>query len=158
MAWGRIVRCRMLLAFVEQAFWAGVKYRRVIEYAVVWAVMFLFMQEGLVKPYLATGKGEVLESFAVDLDAYRFELRFPPVFVSTAEAYAGIVPEKNRTPLRDLMCQPVETWKDVLENDFEKVVFKKYPQVRQCKEDLYREGAVYAAMTGSGSAVFGLFR
>jgi 4-diphosphocytidyl-2-C-methyl-D-erythritol kinase len=46
----------------------------------------------------------------------------------------------------------------VLENDFEKVVFKKYPQVRQCKEDLYREGAVYAAMTGSGSAVFGLFR
>ncbi len=147
------------LHLLNKHFGLGLSTGELLEYAVrLGSDVPFFMQEGLVKPYLATGKGEVLESFAVDLDAYRFELRFPPVFVSTAEAYAGIVPEKNRTPLRDLLCQPVETWKDVLENDFEKVVFKKYPQVRQCKEDLYREGAVYAAMTGSGSAVFGLFR
>jgi 4-diphosphocytidyl-2-C-methyl-D-erythritol kinase len=107
---------------------------------------------------LAEGKGNVLKPFDMVLDGYKVELRFPPVFVSTTWAYKEVVPNIKREPLQHVLKQPVETWREVLTNDFERVVFKKYPQIRQYKEDLYREGAVYASMTGSGSAVFGLFK
>lgn len=117
-----------------------------------------FLQDTPPAACLAGGRGDVLEPFAISLDDYSIEVRFPPVFVSTAWAYSEVVPDKNREPLQQVLSRPVETWKDVLVNDFESVVFPKYPQIQACKEALYREGAVYAAMTGSGSAVFGLFR
>ena len=117
-----------------------------------------FMQDTPPKAFLAEGRGSVLEPFDMALDGYKIEVRFPPVFVSTAWAYKEVVPNTNKQPLEHVLKQPVETWKDVLVNDFERVVFKKHPQIQQYKEDLYREGAVYASMTGSGSAVFGLFK
>lgn len=117
-----------------------------------------FIQQPPLLPALATGKGDVLEPFPLDLSPYRVELRFPPLSVSTAEAYANVRPRLQRMALRDLLEQPVDTWKFVVENDFEETVFEKYPLIRQYKQELYREGAVYASMTGSGSAVFGLFR
>ena len=70
--------------------------------------------------------------------------------------------QKCFTPLTDLRTilteTPVERWKDVVVNDFEASVFKKYPAIAELKEEFYRRGAVYAAMSGSGSAVFGIFR
>ena len=79
------------------------------------------------------------------------------IAVSTADAYRGIVPAVPEMPLRDVLARPVEEWKDLLVNDFEKTVFTKYPELAAIKQSLYDAGAVYAAMSGSGSALFAIF-
>ena len=111
------------------------------------------------RPMLGSGRGEVLAPFSLDLSAYRLEVVIPAGFsVSTADAYRGIVPHEPAQPLRAVLQCPVEQWKDLLVNDFEQTVFAKYPALRAAKEALYARGAVYAAMSGSGSALFGLFK
>ena len=110
-------------------------------------------------PMLGSGRGEILEPFDMDLSAYELRVEAPEgVSVSTKEAYAGIRPREDRAPLREILAAPVEQWRELLHNDFEDSVFPAYPQIRSLKESLYERGAVYAAMSGSGSAVFGLFR
>lgn len=111
-------------------------------------------------PMFAEGRGEVLSPVSLDLDDYEIEIEMPEgVHVSTAEAYGGIVPcERRDTPLRDALSLPVEQWRDNVVNDFEPTVFAAHPQIRDLKESMYRNGAVYAAMSGSGSAVFGLYK
>ena len=109
----------------------------------------------------ATGKGEILEPAddeAGNLDGYYITIVKPDVAVSTAEAYAGITPQKPRKCCRDIVRQPIETWKDELHNDFEPVVFAKYPELARIKQQLYDNGALYAQMSGSGSAIFGIFK
>ena len=59
---------------------------------------------------------------------------------------------------RDIVRQPIETWRDELTNDFEKPLFEEFPELRRIKEALYDEGALYASMSGSGSAIYGLFK
>ncbi|MDD4257060.1 MAG: 4-(cytidine 5'-diphospho)-2-C-methyl-D-erythritol kinase [Bacteroidales bacterium] len=108
--------------------------------------------------YLAGGRGDLLTPIPLSLSNYRIELRFPPVSVFTAEAYAGMVPQRRDVGLRERLLQPIDTWKCIISNDFETTIFEKFPVIRSYKEALYDEGAVYASMTGSGSAVFGLFR
>lgn len=110
------------------------------------------------RPAFASGKGEQLQDISLSLADYRIVLVKPECGVSTAEAYRGIVPKRPEFDLHKLETLPVEEWKWVVKNDFEATVFARYPQVGQLKEYLYRQGAVYAAMTGSGSAVFGIFR
>jgi len=109
-------------------------------------------------PMLGSGRGEILKPFALDLSGYRLEVVIPEgIAVSTADAYRGIVPHSPAKPLEEVLKAPVNTWKDHLVNDFEETVFAKYPALAGVKEDLYRKGAVYASMSGSGSACFGLF-
>lgn len=118
-------------------------------------------------PMSGSGRGEVLNPVGVDfLRDYEIRLVYPPVFVSTADAYRGIVPRNVRrergeiledTPLVDLLRLPVEQWKGRVENDFETTVFAKYPQLESYKQQLYDQGALYASMSGSGSAMFGIF-
>ena len=79
------------------------------------------------------------------------------IHVSTADAYRGIVP-RSSCPLADILRLPVDQWKDTLVNDFEATVFAKYPALEALKNDIYKKGAVYASMSGSGSALFGIFR
>ena len=111
------------------------------------------------RPMLGTGRGEVLEPFDLDLGDLRLEVVIPEgVAVSTADAYRGIVPREPEKPLREVLRQRVETWRADLRNDFEETVFQKHPELPVVKEKLYGRGAVYAAMSGSGSAFFGLFR
>ena len=111
------------------------------------------------RPMFGSGRGEVLEPWELNLDGYRLEVVIPEgVAVSTADAYRGIVPAQPAKPLRDVLRQDVSTWKEELHNDFETTVFAKYPSLAHVKEELYARGAVYAAMSGSGSAFFGLFR
>ena len=111
------------------------------------------------RPMFGEGRGEVLTPFELDLSAYSIRLVIPEgISVSTAEAYRGIVPAIPETPLREVLRQPVSTWKELLVNDFESTVFALHPRLAQLKEQLYAEGAVYAAMSGSGSALFGLFK
>lgn len=108
---------------------------------------------------IGTGKGEILEPFTVpSLAGLEIRVEKPPVNVSTAEAYRGIVPAFPQNSLRELLLQPVELWRDSVENDFERHIFDIYPQIREYKEMMYAGGALYASMSGSGSAVFGIFR
>ncbi|MBO4427103.1 MAG: hypothetical protein J5771_01275 [Bacteroidales bacterium] len=159
------------------------------------------------RPMFATGRGEILEAFDIDLSGYRFEIAIPEgIAVSTREAYMGLdasvrsdrpgrsaqpdssdlshLPDRSyrpettdggndsgqfcsyrpesrdggsATPLREALKLPVEQWKDAVVNDFERSVFPLYPKIAELKEEMYAKGAVYAAMTGSGSAVFGIF-
>ena len=111
------------------------------------------------RPMLGSGRGEILEPFDIDLSAYRLEVTVPDgIAVSTADAYRGIVPEEREHPLREILALPVTQWKGRLVNDFEKTVFAKYPRLAEIKQSLYDRGAVYAAMSGSGSALFALYR
>ena len=82
----------------------------------------------------------------------------PDVAVSTRDAYAKITPREPQKCCRDIVCQPIETWRNELVNDFEQPVFALYPQLAEIKEKLYSLGAVFALMSGSGSALFGIFR
>ena len=120
------------------------------------------------QPMLGTGRGEVLTPISLPaLVSYEIRTIFPDIFVSTADAYRGIITQENRAKngeilnnnsLLDIVSMPVEKWKDNLFNDFEITVFEKYPKLKEIKEDLYAQGATYASMSGSGSAMFGLFK
>ena len=109
------------------------------------------------KPVFAQGRGDVFSDVTVNLRGYKLVVVVPPVHVSTAEAYSMLKPARPEIPVSEIVQAPVEEWKDRLDNDFEKPVFEKYPLVREVKERLYASGAIYASMSGSGSAVFGLF-
>lgn len=109
-------------------------------------------------PMTAKGRGEILKPYSICLDGYEIRIFPQDVFVSTKEAYAGIAPHFPTIPLEEALNFPIEKWKDVLFNDFEESIFGKYPQLCAEKRRLYDEGAVYAAMSGSGSSIFGLFR
>ena len=110
-------------------------------------------------PMFGSGRGEILEPFPLELSPYRLEVVVPEgIAVSTADAYRGITPSIPEKPLKDILRQPVSTWKEELKNDFEQTVFAKYPALQAVKEELYGRGALYAAMSGSGSACFGIFR
>ena len=110
------------------------------------------------RPMFGSGRGEVLEPFAIDLSQYRLEVVVPEgITVSTAEAYRGITPRIPEKALREVLRQDIVTWKTDLGNDFEKTVFAVHPALAQVKAALYQRGALYAAMSGSGSACFGIF-
>ena len=109
-------------------------------------------------PSLATGRGEILNPINLSLKGYTILLVKPDVSVSTAEAYGGVTPHKPEISLAEAVMRPVSEWKDCVFNDFEPSVFAKHPLLAEIKEKLYNLGADYAAMTGSGSTIYGLFR
>ena len=109
-------------------------------------------------PAFGTGKGDILDPIELHLAGYHILLIKPPVFVGTAEAYSSATPKKPQYSLPEAIKYPVDEWRNTVFNDFEKSVFKKFPEIGQIKELLYREGAVYASMSGSGSSVYGIFR
>lgn len=112
-------------------------------------------------PSYAEGIGDVLMPADVPgagLGGYYLAVVKPSVAVSTRDAYAAIVPKTPAKCCRDIVRQPIETWKDELVNDFEAPIFAMHPELASIKQSLYDAGAVYAAMSGSGSALFGIFR
>ena len=113
------------------------------------------------EPSFATGRGEVLEPVNIaeqNLQGYYISIVKPTIAVSTREAFKQIICRQPEHCCRDIVRQPVETWKTVLTNDFEEPAFKQHPELADIKQRLYDLGAVYAQMSGSGSAFFGLFR
>jgi 4-diphosphocytidyl-2-C-methyl-D-erythritol kinase len=109
------------------------------------------------KPALAEGRGEILQPAEIDLSGYCILLVKPPLQVRTAEAYANIHPQLSARPLRELVHLPVAEWRTHVSNDFEAGIFTRHPELAAIKAALYDHGAVYAAMSGSGATVFGLF-
>ena len=121
------------------------------------------------RPMIGEGRGEILTSYPLegldygqeDTSSSEYELQVltpEGVAVSTADAYRGIRPHLPEVPLREALSKPVGQWQDVLSNDFEETVFAKYPELAAIKKSLYDSGADYASMSGSGSALFGIYR
>ncbi|MDR0348263.1 MAG: 4-(cytidine 5'-diphospho)-2-C-methyl-D-erythritol kinase [Tannerella sp.] len=108
-------------------------------------------------PVLASGTGTVFEEIPLSLKGSVIYIIKPDAAVSTQAAYASVTPAKPSVSLKEIAQTPVNEWKDILVNDFERSVFKQYPVIQALKNKLYEQGAVYASMSGSGSAVFGLF-
>ena len=110
-------------------------------------------------PMIGEGRGEVLTECSIDLEGYDLQVLTPEgIAVSTKDAYSGIRPHLPEVPLREALARPVEEWDGILVNDFEETVFVKYPELAAIKRSLYDSGAVYASMSGSGSALFALYR
>lgn len=110
------------------------------------------------KPCYAMGRGERLEPLELDLSAYRIAIINPAIHISTGRAFLDIKPEVPERSLRETIAEPISGWRDSLGNDFEKTVFPQHREVVEIKDELYRQGAVYASMTGSGSTVYGIFK
>ena len=111
------------------------------------------------RPMIGEGRGEILTEWPVDLSGYDLQVVTPAgIAVSTKDAYSGIKPHLPEVPLRDALARPVEEWDGILVNDFEETVFAKYPELAAIKMSLYECGAVYASMSGSGSALFAIYK
>lgn len=110
------------------------------------------------KPALVFGKGDQMRPIDLDLSEYWIALIYPNLAISTKEAYAKVIPSTPMIDLNLLTDLPIETWKEVLVNDFEKSLFPAYPVLNEIKTKLYQQGAIYASMSGSGSTMYGLFR
>ena len=107
---------------------------------------------------LATGIGDKLSPIDVSLSGWTLLLVKPDIHVSTREAYTGITPRQPERSLSDILTLPVEQWQGLLRNDFEDSIFAAHPEIAAIRDRLLDLGAVYAAMSGSGSAVFGILR
>ena len=110
------------------------------------------------RPVLAHGIGDLFTPIGLDLSGWHILLVKPDDFISTREAYQGVHPQQPQHKLAESIQCPVEKWRELVENDFESSVFPLHPTVADIKRRLYEGGALYAAMSGSGSSVFGLFR
>jgi 4-diphosphocytidyl-2-C-methyl-D-erythritol kinase len=109
------------------------------------------------EPKIAKGRGEIFEDVQINLSGWQILLVFPGIHVSTKEAYTGITPKKADYNLTGTLSQSPENWRGVIKNDFEPVVFDKYPAIAAIKNEMYEIGAVYASMSGTGSCVYGIF-
>jgi len=108
-------------------------------------------------PQYAKGRGEQMQAVRVDLSAFSIQLICPKIQVFTANAFKSVTPKPAAFDLRNIDTLPVAEWRNNITNDFEKVIFQQHPPLKKFKDSLYEQGALYAAMSGSGSAVYGIF-
>jgi len=108
-------------------------------------------------PALATGRGEVLTPLSLNLSSCNIQLVCPAVHVSTASAFCLLKARPASFDLRLLDTLPLAEWKERLSNDFETTVFRIHPVLARIKQQLYAQGAIYASMSGTGSAIYGIF-
>lgn len=108
-------------------------------------------------PQLATGRGEILQNINLSLKGLYLVLLQPDIHISTPMAYQNIVPEPANFKLEKLNELPIAEWNKLIFNHFEKGLFSRLPVLQELKEELYEVGASYASLSGSGSALYGLF-
>jgi len=108
-------------------------------------------------PAMISGTGTTVKHFEINLDNMFIGIAFPGFRISTPEAYANVTVKREKIPLDVLLQKDISTWKDNVLNDFEESLFPKHDELRDIKDCFYKNGAVYASLSGSGSAVFGLF-
>ena len=148
--------CAYMIRLLNEMFSLGICDDKMIGYAARLGADCAFFIKA--QPAYAEGIGERLQPISIDLSGYKMLVVRPNIPVSTKEAFSLITPQKPMKNCLDIVRQPIETWKDELVNDFEHSVFALHPEIGKLKEIMYDQGAVYAAMSGSGSSVFGLFR
>ena len=145
-----------MLVLLNEVFSLGLSEQQLINYAAQLGADCAFFIMN--RPAYAEGIGERLTPIELNLKGWFMTVVRPDIPVPTKEAFARITPHMPQKCCKDIVMQPVETWKDELVNDFEQSVFAVHPELETIKQKLYEEGAVYAAMSGSGSALFGLFK
>lgn len=148
--------CAVMISLLNDLFGLGLNNQQMIDYAARLGADCPFFV--LNRPVYAEGIGERMQPIHLDLSSWVLAIVRPNIPVSTKEAFSYIHPKRPAKNCREIVAQSVETWRDELTNDFEPSVFQIHPEIGQIKDDLYQMGAVYAAMSGSGSALFGLFR
>ena len=144
------------LKALNEMFNLGIGTQKLIAYAARLGADCAFFIRNI--PQTATGIGDVLSPCKISLKGYHLLLVKPDIYVSTPEAYRGIKPIHPTVAFAEQLFVPVDKWKGILKNDFEESVFPNHPGIKVIKEKMYARGAVYASMTGSGAAVFGLFK
>ena len=147
--------CAYMIMMLNTMFGLGLTEQQMMDYAARLGADCAFFVKS--RPAYAEGIGERLQPVSLDLSRYHLAVVRPDIPVPTKDAFALVKPAKPRRNCRDIVMQPVETWRGELVNDFEQSVFTLHPEIGAVKQRLYDLGAVYAAMSGSGSAVFGLF-
>ena len=147
--------CAAMLLLLNELFALGLSQQQLIDRAAHLGADCPFFI--LNRPAYAEGIGEQLQPIGLDLSGWHLVVVRPGIPVSTKEAFSLIHPAHPSKCCRDIVAQPVSTWRDELTNDFEQSVFALHPEIGAIKQHLYDLGAAYAAMSGSGSAVFGLF-
>ena len=145
-----------MLKLLNQKFALGLSTEQLLNYALQLGSDCPFFI--INKPCFATGRGELLEPVSIDLSGYKFVLIIPDIHVSTSEAFSLIKFSLHSKSVKQVIRQPIETWKKELRNDFEEPVFEKYPELKSIKAKMYESGAIYASMSGSGGTVYGMFR
>ena len=148
--------CAYMMLLLNQQFQLGLTDEQLIEYAAKLGADCAFFI--LSRPCYAEGIGEKLQPIDLSLSGYYIAVVRPDIPVPTKEAFSRIRPHYPAQNCRETVMQPVETWRDTLINDFEESVFALHPEIGNIKQQLYDMGATYAAMSGSGSALFGLFK
>ena len=148
--------CAAMITLLDEMFRLGLTEQQMIDYAARLGADCAFFI--LSRPCYAEGIGERLQPIGLSLKGWYLAVVRPAIPVSTKEAFSLITPQRPPKNCRDIVMQPVETWRDALTNDFEKSVFTLHPEIGAVKDRLYDMGAVYAAMSGSGSSLYGLFR
>ena len=148
--------CAYMLLLLNQQFHLGLTDKQLIQYAAQLGADCAFFI--LSHPCYAEGIGEKLQPIDLSLTGYHMAVVRPDIPVPTKEAFSRIHPHYPAINCREAVMQPVETWRETLINDFEESVFTLHPEIGEIKQRLYDMGAAYAAMSGSGSALYGLFK
>jgi 4-diphosphocytidyl-2-C-methyl-D-erythritol kinase len=146
-----------VLVMLNEMYALNISTQKLIEYALLLGSDCPFFIHN--RACFATGRGEVLEPIQIDLSSYNILLVNPGIHVSTAAAFGGLDTNNFSVSgaLQKIIAHDISTWKNNLQNDFEKPVFKQYPEIENIKNKMYENGAVYSAMSGTGSSVFGIF-
>ncbi|MCD7901772.1 MAG: 4-(cytidine 5'-diphospho)-2-C-methyl-D-erythritol kinase [Bacteroides sp.] len=144
-----------MLRLLNQMFELQLSDNQLEEYAAMLGADCAFFIKNI--PVFAEGIGNLFSPLSLSLHGYGILIVKPNVFVSTRDAFAKIKPHKPTCSLKEIIKRPVSLWKELMVNDFEESVFPKFPVIEEIKNEIYRSGAIYASMTGSGSSVFGLF-
>lgn len=145
-----------LLKMLNEYFDLKIQQNKLIQYALNLGSDCPFFI--LNSPCHALGRGEILQPIKLDLSSYTFIIVMPGIHVSTADAFKSLVPNFPSKPILQIIQQPISTWKHELKNDFEFPIFNSYPQLHEIKNEMYHVGCDYAAMSGSGSTMFGMIK
>jgi 4-diphosphocytidyl-2-C-methyl-D-erythritol kinase len=141
---------------LNEIFGLGLSEERLIETAAMIGSDTAFFVRNT--PQLCTGRGEKMAPVELPLQGYYLVIAKPEEGVSTKEAYAGVKPAIPQVRLTEALQYPIEGWQSVVKNDFEPHIFAAHPAIAALKKEMLDAGALYASMSGSGSAVFGIFK
>lgn len=110
------------------------------------------------QPMQVMGRGDLIRLVDIPtIKGMHLLVVVPPVHIDTARAYKQILPNRFSVPVIDIIREEPGVWRELMTNDFEAVIFRKHPTIKEIKETLYKTGAIYASMSGTGSAVYGIF-
>ena len=144
-----------MLILLNNYFDLKISHEKMMEYALILGSDCPFFIKNV--PSLAQGRGEILTAIDLDVNSYTFVLIKPLIHISTKWAFENIKPTPNKTSLKEFIQMPIHTWKNNIKNDFETPIVNHYPALKYIKNELYNLGALYSAMSGSGSVFYGIF-